>query len=43
MYDSKFTNMVNVEVINLTITHEYRSFKSDFYGLNKRNQKCTEK
>ena len=35
MYDIKFTNMVNDEVIYLAITHKYRSFKSESYGWKK--------
>ena len=30
--------MKNTEEVNLTTTHGYRSFKSEFHGLNKKSK-----
>ena len=40
---NKFTNMENNEEIVLTITLGYKKVKSQFIGLNRKNQKCTKK
>ena len=37
MYDIKFTNTLNGEVFYFTIINEFMRFKSEFYGLNKKN------
>ena len=34
-HDKKFTNIENIEEVNLTITDGYSNFKSHFYGLKK--------
>ena len=35
----KFTNTTNIAQINLTSTHGYKCFKSEFYGLNKKSKR----
>ena len=37
VYDINFTNISNNEEVNLIITHKSKEFKSEFYGLNKKN------
>ena len=40
VYDIKFANMENNEEVILSITLEYMKYKSQFYRLSKKNQKC---
>ena len=40
VYDIKFTNITNIEEVTLPIGLGYMEFKSEYYGLNKKNQKC---
>ena len=38
VYDNKFTNIINNEEVNFTITHRSMEFKTEFYDLNKKNK-----
>ena len=40
VYDIQITNFSNDEDVNFTITHRSGEFETEFYGLNKKNQKC---
>ena len=40
VYDNSFIKMKNRKEILLTIAHGYLQFKSEFYGLNKKNKKA---
>ena len=40
VYVNNFTNISNNEEVNLIITHKSMEFKTEFYGLNKKNKKC---
>ena len=40
VYDINFTNISNNEEVNFIITHKSMEFKTEFYGLNKKNKKC---
>ena len=42
VFDNKLTNMEKIDEIILTITLGYMNFKSQLYGIIKKNQKCTE-
>ena len=37
VYDINFTNISNNEEVNLMVTHRSMEFKTEFYGLNKKN------
>ena len=37
VYNIKFTKTSNNEEVNFIITHKSKEFKSEFYGLNKKN------
>ena len=39
VYDINFTNNSNNEEVNLIITHKSMEFKTEFYGLNKKNSR----
>ena len=43
VYDIKFTNISNNEEVNFTITHRSLEFETEFYCLNKKNQKGSKK
>ena len=43
IYDIKFTNTCDNEEVNLTITHRSMEFQTEFYGLNKKIEKCSRK
>ena len=43
VYDIKYTNVSNKEDISFTITHRSMEFRTEFYGSNKKNQKCSKK
>ena len=38
VYDINFTNISNNEEVNLIVTHKSMEFKTEFYGLNKKNK-----
>ena len=43
VFDLNFTNISNSEEITFTFTHRSMEFKTEFYALNKKNQKCSTK
>ena len=40
VYDIKFTNITNNETVILNFSHDCSEFKTEYYWLNKKSQKC---
>ena len=43
VYDIQFTKISDNEELNFTIPHGSMEIKTDFYGLNNKNQNCSRK